>query len=65
MYTSHHSLEMDNLIASFKKGEIPLSALTDHHNKMKNYYLEINYVLTSYDRQYYKEAIEKINGNII
>ena len=55
---------MDNLVASFKKGEVPLIALSDHHSKMKNYYLEINYVLTSYDRQYYKEALEKINANI-
>ena len=45
---------MDSLIASFRKAEVPLSALSDHHNKMKDYYLEINYVLTSYDRQYYK-----------
>lgn len=31
---------------------------------MKNYYLEINYVLTSYDRQFYKETLDKINANI-
>ena len=31
---------------------------------MKNYYLEINYVLTSYDRQFYKEALDKINTTI-
>jgi len=32
---------------------------------MKNYYLEMNYVLTSYDRQFYKEALEKINNQIL
>ena len=32
---------------------------------MKAYYLDINYVLTTYDRQYYREALEKINGNIL
>ena len=55
---------MDRLIACFKKKENLLSDLTDHHSKMKNYYLEINYVLTSYDRQFYKEALERINNQI-
>lgn len=32
---------------------------------MKNYYVEINYVLTTYDRQYYKELLEKIHGGLI
>lgn len=31
---------------------------------MKNYYIEINYVLTSYDRQFYKELLEKLNTTI-
>lgn len=31
---------------------------------MKNYYLEINYVLTTFDRQFYKELLEKINTTI-
>jgi hypothetical protein len=53
MYLSVHS-EMDVLVASFKKKEVALTALVDHHSKMKDYYLSINYVLTSYDRQYYK-----------
>jgi hypothetical protein len=48
---------MDRLIAEFKKGAATLTTLTDHHNIMKNYYLEINYVLTSYDRQFYKESL--------
>jgi hypothetical protein len=55
---------MDRLVAGFKKGEVKLSELVAHHQSMKAYYLEINYVLTSYDRQYYKEALEKINENI-
>ena len=32
---------------------------------MKEYYLEVNYVLTTYDRQYYKEMLEKIHNNIL
>lgn len=55
---------MDRLIACHKKGEVPISALVDQHALMKNYYLEINYVLTSFDRQFYKELLEKINGII-
>ena len=56
---------MEELVASFKKKENQLGDLIDHYNKMKNYYLEINYVLTSYDRQFYKEALEKINNTIL
>ena len=48
---------MDNLIAKFKNGEAQLNDLSDHHAKMKTYYLDINYVLISYDRQYYKESL--------
>ena len=55
---------MDRLIACFKKKELPSSELTRHYSKMKNYYLEINYVLTSYDRQFYKETLDKINTTI-
>ena len=32
---------------------------------MKNYYVDINYVLTTYDRQYYKEMLEKISGSLL
>ena len=56
---------MDRLIACFKKTEVPATDLTAHHGKMKQYYLDINYVLTSYDRQFYQEALEKINTNIM
>lgn len=55
---------MDNLIAKFKNGEAQLNDLSDHHAKMKTYYLDINYVLISYDRQYYKESLQKINTRI-
>ncbi len=39
---------------SLKNGETTLAELFTHFNKMKTYYLEVNYVLTTYDRQYYK-----------
>jgi hypothetical protein len=55
---------MDRLIACHKNGELPIASLAEHHIVMKNYYLEINYVLTSYDRQFYKELLEKLNGII-
>ena len=51
---------MDRLIAEYKKGSVTAVTLTEHHTVMKNYYLEINYVLTSYDRQFYKELLEKL-----
>lgn len=55
---------MDRLVTCFKKAEVSLADLTAHYEKIKAYYLEINYVLMSYDRQYYKETLEKINTNI-
>ena len=46
---------MERLTSELKKGEgVTLAILFEHYNKMKNYYVEINYVLTTYDRQYYK-----------
>lgn len=57
---------MERLTAALKKGEgATLAELFEHYNKMKNYYVEINYVLTTYDRQYYKELLEKIHGGLI
>lgn len=57
---------MERLTAALKRGEgVTLAESLDHYNKMKNYYVEINYVLTTYDRQYYKELLEKIHGVLI
>jgi len=56
---------MDGLFESLKKKEATLGDLTTHYVVMKNYYLEVNYVLTTYDRQFYKESLEKINNNIL
>lgn len=39
--------------------------MTKQYNLMKNYYLEINYVLTSYDRHHYKELLDKLNTTIL
>jgi hypothetical protein len=56
---------MDDLFESLKKKEATLADLTSHYTAMKNYYLEVNYVLTTYDRQFYKEALEKIHNHIL
>jgi hypothetical protein len=32
---------------------------------MKNYFVEINYVLTTYDRQYYKELLERTHAGLL
>lgn len=58
-------LEMERLVAALKKGEAKLDDLSSHYNVMKNYFVEINYVLTTYDRQFYKEMLEKINNNFL
>ena len=42
-----------------------MAELFAHYATMKAYYLEINYVLTTYDRQYYKELLEKTHGNLL
>lgn len=56
LYSANH-LEIERLITEFKKGNAQIPDLATHYDKMKNYYLEMNYVLTSYDRQFYKEAL--------
>ena len=52
-------------MAALKKGEGNLGEAVAVYDLMKAYYLDINYVLTTYDRQYYKEALDKINTNIL
>jgi len=47
-------LEMDELYASLKKGEAKIDDLHVQYSKIKKYYIDINYVLTTYDRQFYK-----------
>lgn len=56
---------MEAQTAALKKGEKTLAELFAHYAKMKDYYLEINYALATYDRQYYKELLEKKHTNLL
>lgn len=50
---------MDSLIAAAKKGEAQIAQLVSQQALIKDYYLQVNYALTTYDRQTYKEVLEK------
>lgn len=54
------------MTADLRKGEGgSLPELFAHYNKMKSYFVEINYVLTTYDRQYYKELLERTHTGLL
>lgn len=58
-------LEFLDLAAKYKLKEIPYEDLKQAFLRLKQYYLEINYVLMTYDRQIYKEILERLNNLMI
>ena len=58
-------IEFQDLSAQYKQKRIVFQDLQKSYNKLKQYYLEVNYVLMTYDRQFYKEILEKLYNSMI
>ena len=48
------------MVGKYRKQEVPYEDVLEKYNQLKDYYLKINYALLAFDRQTYKEALEKI-----
>lgn len=56
---------MDVLIQQYKEGVINPEIIVSHYVTIKDYYVAVSYVLKTYDRQFYKETLEKIHTTMI
>ena len=55
-----YNLEVEALIEKYKTKQVAYEEVMVKFNLLKEYYLEINYALLTYDRQGYKEVLERV-----
>ena len=55
-----YNLEVEALIEKYRTKQVAYEEVMVKFNLLKEYYLEINYALLTYDRQGYKEVLERV-----
>lgn len=55
---------MEKAFGSYKDKSLDYASLMAIFNDLKKYYLEVNYAMNTFDRQNYKESLEKLLVNI-
>eukprot|EP00919_Chromeraceae_sp_WS-2016_P011904 GHVR01027834.1.p1 GENE.GHVR01027834.1~~GHVR01027834.1.p1 ORF type:complete len:106 (+),score=7.45 GHVR01027834.1:1278-1595(+) len=56
---------IDQLMKKYKEKSITFQELHGEYHNLKEYYVNVSYALKTFDRQFYKESLEKMYHNII
>ena len=58
------TIEVEKALTGYKEKTQDYASVIVPFNELKKYYLEVNYAMNTFDRQNYKEALERLMVNL-